>query len=38
MRAVRLNDWGIDNIHVEDVADPTPTAGEVLIVGTKRWS
>jgi hypothetical protein len=31
MRAVRLNDWGIENIHAEDVADPTPTAGKVLI-------
>lgn len=31
MRAVRINDWGIKNIHVNDVADPTPAAGEVLI-------
>ena len=26
MRAVRLNAWGIENIHVEDVADPAPAA------------
>ena len=31
MRAVHLNNWGIENIHVEDVADPTPVAGEILI-------
>jgi NADPH2:quinone reductase len=31
MRAVRLDDWGIENIHVEDVADPVPGPGEVLI-------
>jgi NADPH:quinone reductase-like Zn-dependent oxidoreductase len=31
MRAVRLTDWGIENIHIEDVADPAPTAEEVLI-------
>jgi NADPH:quinone reductase-like Zn-dependent oxidoreductase len=31
MHAVRLNDWGIENIHVEDVEDPAPAAGEVLI-------
>ncbi len=31
MRAVRLTDWGIENIHVEDAADPAPAAGEVLI-------
>lgn len=31
MRAVHLNNWGIANIHVEDAADPTPAAGEVLI-------
>ncbi len=31
MRAVRLNDWGIGNIYVEDVADPVPAAGEVLV-------
>ena len=31
MRAVRLNDWGIENIHVEDVADPALAAGQVLI-------
>ena len=26
MQAVRLTDWGIENIHVEDVADPAPAA------------
>jgi len=31
MRAVQLNDWGIENIHAEDVRDPAPAAGEVLI-------
>ena len=31
MHAVRLNAWGIENIHVEDVADPTPAAGEILL-------
>jgi NADPH:quinone reductase-like Zn-dependent oxidoreductase len=31
MRAVRLNNWGIDNIRVENVADPTAAAGEILI-------
>jgi NADPH:quinone reductase len=31
MRAVRLDDWGIENIHVDDVPDPTLAAGEVLI-------
>ncbi len=31
MHAVRLNDWGIENIHVEDVADPAPAPGEILI-------
>ena len=31
MRAVRLNNWGIENIYVAEVADPAPAAGEVLI-------
>jgi NADPH:quinone reductase-like Zn-dependent oxidoreductase len=31
MRAVRLDTWGIENIHVEDVTDPSPAEGEVLI-------
>jgi NADPH:quinone reductase-like Zn-dependent oxidoreductase len=31
MRAVRLSAWGIENIHVEDAADPVPAAGEILI-------
>jgi len=31
MRAVQLNQWGIDNIQVNDVADPHPAAGQVLI-------
>jgi NADPH:quinone reductase-like Zn-dependent oxidoreductase len=31
MRAVRLSNWGIENIHPEEVGDPDPTAGEVLI-------
>jgi NADPH:quinone reductase len=31
MRAVRLNTWGVDNIHPEQAADPHPAAGEVLI-------
>ena len=31
MRAVQLERWGIDNVRVVDVADPHPTAGEVLI-------
>ena len=31
MRAVRLADFGIKNIRVDEVADPTPSAGEVLI-------
>ena len=31
MRAVSLSDWGIDNIHVAEVADPAPAAGEILI-------
>lgn len=31
MRAVRLADFGTQNIRVDEVADPAPTAGEVLI-------
>jgi NADPH:quinone reductase-like Zn-dependent oxidoreductase len=31
MRAVQLNQWGINNLQVNDVEDPQPTAGEVLI-------
>jgi NADPH:quinone reductase len=31
MRAVHLDDWGIENIHVEEAADPRPAPGEVLI-------
>jgi NADPH:quinone reductase len=31
MRALQLNRWGIDNIQVNDVADPHPAPGEVLI-------
>jgi len=31
MRAVRLSNWGIENIYVAEVADPAPAAGEVLI-------
>ena len=31
MRAVHLSDWGIENIRVEEVADPTPAVGEVVI-------
>jgi NADPH:quinone reductase-like Zn-dependent oxidoreductase len=31
MRAVCLDDWGIENLRVEDLADPAPAAGEVLI-------
>jgi NADPH:quinone reductase len=31
MRAVQLNEWGIENLHVADTADPVPAAGEVLI-------
>jgi NADPH:quinone reductase len=31
MRAVLLQSWGIDNIGVGEVADPTPEPGEVLI-------
>jgi NADPH:quinone reductase-like Zn-dependent oxidoreductase len=31
MRAVQLTDWGIENIHTSDAADPVPAAGEVLI-------
>jgi NADPH:quinone reductase-like Zn-dependent oxidoreductase len=31
MRAVQLNDWGIENIHANDTRDPAPGVGEVLI-------
>lgn len=31
MRAVQLNHWGIENLHVADLADPAPAAGQVLI-------
>ena len=31
MRTVQLNEWGIDNVHAADAADPVPAAGEVLI-------
>ena len=31
MRTVRLTEFGIENIRVDEVADPTPAAGEVLI-------
>jgi NADPH:quinone reductase len=31
MRAVHLNNWGIENIQLNEVADPTPAAGEILI-------
>jgi NADPH:quinone reductase len=31
MRAVQLSEWGIDKIRVNDVADPDPAAGEVVI-------
>jgi len=31
MRAVQLNDWGIENVHLADAPDPVPAAGEVLI-------
>ena len=31
MRAVRLNDWGLDKIHTQEAPDPTPAAGGVLI-------
>ena len=31
MRAVHLNDWRIENINFDEVSDPTPAAGEVLI-------
>jgi NADPH:quinone reductase-like Zn-dependent oxidoreductase len=31
MRAVQLNDWGIENIRAEDARDPVAAAGEVLI-------
>jgi NADPH:quinone reductase-like Zn-dependent oxidoreductase len=31
MRAVQLNDWGIENVRLADAPDPQPAAGEVLI-------
>ena len=31
MRALQLNQWGISNLRVNDVVDPHPAAGEVLI-------
>jgi len=31
MRAVRLAEFGVENIRVDEVADPLPAAGEVLI-------
>lgn len=31
MRAVRLNESGLDYIRVDEVADPRPMAGDVLI-------
>jgi NADPH:quinone reductase len=31
MRAVQLNDWGIENIRLADAANPAPAAGEVVI-------
>ena len=31
MRAVQLSDWGIENIHPADAADPVAAQGEVLI-------
>jgi NADPH:quinone reductase-like Zn-dependent oxidoreductase len=31
MRTVQLDQWGIENVHAADAADPVPTSGEVLI-------
>jgi NADPH:quinone reductase-like Zn-dependent oxidoreductase len=31
MRAVRLSKFGVENIRVQEVADPHPASGEVLI-------
>ena len=31
MKAVCLNDWGIENISLQELPDPSPAAGELLI-------